>query len=52
MEPFEAATLGTRIHGIAGEIASAELSRYGVLASDLPRYVPQAIRKIQSEEAN
>lgn len=52
MEPFEAATLGAKIHGIAGELASTELSKYGVLASDLPRYVPLAIRKIQSEEAN
>ncbi len=52
MEPFEAATLGAKIHGIAGEIASEELSRYGVLASDLPRYVPQAIMRIQSEEIN
>ncbi len=50
MEPFDAAILGAKLHGIAGEIASAELSEYGVLASDLPRYIPQAIKKIQSEE--
>ncbi len=50
MEPFDAAVLGAKLHGIAGEIASAELSEYGVLASDLPRYIPQAIKKIQSEE--
>lgn len=50
MEPFNAAILGAKIHGIAGEIASAELSEYGVLASDLPRYIPQAIQKIQSDE--
>ncbi len=52
MEPFDAAVLGAKLHGIAGEIASAELSEYGVLASDLPRYIPQAIKKIQSEEIN
>ncbi len=50
METFNAAILGAKIHGIAGEIASAELSEYGVLASDLPRYIPQAIQKIQSDE--
>lgn len=52
MEPFDAGILGAKLHGIAGEMASAELSEYGVLASDLPRYVPQAIKKIQSEEIN
>lgn len=52
MEPFDAAILGAKLHGITGEIASAELSEYGVLASDLPRYIPQAIKKIQSEEIN
>lgn len=46
MEPFDAAVLGAKIHGIAGEIASGELSEYGVLASDLPRYIPRAIQKI------
>lgn len=46
MEPFDAAVLGAKIHGVAGEIASGELSEYGVLASDLPRYIPRAIREI------
>lgn len=43
-EPFDAAVLGARVHGIAGEIASKELSEYGVLASDLPRYIALAIQ--------
>lgn len=46
MEPFDAAVLGAKIHGLAGEMASRELSEYGVLASDLPRYVAKAIRQI------
>lgn len=45
MEPFDAAKLGAHIHGLAGEIASRELSEFGVLASDLPRYIARAIQK-------
>jgi hydroxyethylthiazole kinase-like uncharacterized protein yjeF len=48
MEPFDAAVLGAKIHGLAGEIAATELSEYGVLASDLPRYIARAILKIQN----
>lgn len=44
MEPFDAAVLGAKIHGIAGELASQELSEYGVLASDLPKYIARALR--------
>ncbi|MBP5246857.1 MAG: NAD(P)H-hydrate dehydratase [Fibrobacter sp.] len=47
MEPFDAAVLGAKIHGLAGEIAASELSEYGVLASDLPRYIPRAILQNQ-----
>ena len=32
MEPFEAAKLGVYLHGLSGEIASKNLSEYGVLA--------------------
>lgn len=45
MEPFDAAVLGAKIHGLAGELASQELSEYGVLASDLPKYIARALRK-------
>ncbi len=47
MEPFDAATLGAKIHGLAGELASAEKTEYGVLASDLPNFIPRAIQGIQ-----
>lgn len=43
LEPLEAACLGAYLHGKAGELASRDLTEYGVLASDLPGYLPSAI---------
>ncbi|MCA8998039.1 MAG: NAD(P)H-hydrate dehydratase [Planctomycetaceae bacterium] len=40
--PFEAAQLATFLHGLAGDIAAEELSPPGMIASDLPRFLPQA----------
>ena len=47
MEPFEAAKLGVYLHSRAGEIASEELTEYSVMASDIPKYVPKAIKEIR-----
>ncbi len=44
MFPFEAAKTGVYLHGLAGEIASKELTEYSVLASDLLNYIPRAIQ--------
>lgn len=44
--PFEAAKLGVYLHSRSGEIASEDLTEYSVLASDLIKYLPQAIREI------
>ena len=46
MKPFEAAKLGVYLHSRAGEIASEELTEYSVLASDLPKYLPLAIKEL------
>lgn len=46
LTPFEAAKLGVYLHSRAGEIASEELTEYSVLASDLPNYLPKAIKEI------
>ena len=48
MKPFEAAKLGVYLHSIAGEKASEELTEYSVLASDIPKYLPHAIKSIQN----
>ncbi len=46
MTPFEAAQLGAHLHGFAGDLAAAELSQPGLIASDLPRYLAAAWRKV------
>lgn len=46
LKPFEAARLGVYLHGLAGDLAADELSQPAVIASDLPRYLPQAWKKI------
>ena len=45
-ELFEAAKLGVYLHSRAGEIASEELTEYSVLASDLLKYLPYAIKEL------
>jgi NAD(P)H-hydrate epimerase len=45
MPPFEAAQLGAHLHGLAGDLAAAELSQPGLVASDLPRYLAMAWRQ-------
>lgn len=43
---FEAAVKGAFIHGLAGEIASEDLTEYGVLASEIIDYIPEAIKEV------
>lgn len=47
---FEAAKVGVFLHGLAGEIASEDLTKYSVLASDVINYIPFAIQEILSKE--
>ena len=46
VEPFEAAKLGVYLHSRAGEIASEDLTEYSVMASDIPKYLPSAIKEL------
>ncbi len=46
MSAFDAAQLGAHLHGLAGDLAAAELSEPGLIASDLPRYVARAWREL------
>lgn len=39
---FEAAHLAMHVHGLAGDLAAAELTEQGMMASDLPRFLPMA----------
>lgn len=49
MSCFDAAKLSVYLHGRAGELASFDLSEYGVLASDVLKYIPVAIKKLLEE---
>ena len=45
---FYVATNSVFLHGMAGELASKDLTEYSVLASEQIKYIPQAIKKILS----
>jgi NAD(P)H-hydrate epimerase len=42
LTPFDAAHLGAHLHGLAGDLATAELSQPGLIASDIARYLGKA----------
>ena len=42
LSPFDAATLGVYIHGLAGELGAKELSQYSLKASDILNYIGKA----------
>ena len=44
--PFYAAKLGVYLHGLTGDLAKNDLTSYGVLASDLVRFIPCAIKTL------
>jgi NAD(P)H-hydrate epimerase len=44
MDLFDASTLGVYLHGLTGELASKDLTEYGVLATDLINYIPKAYK--------
>jgi NAD(P)H-hydrate epimerase len=48
MDVFSAGMLGSYIHGRAGEMASASLSDYGVLASDVLDLIPKCLNSYNS----
>lgn len=45
-EPFYAAKLGVYLHGLAGDLAKNDLTSYGVMASDLVRYISYAVKTL------
>jgi hydroxyethylthiazole kinase-like uncharacterized protein yjeF len=48
LSTLDSARFGVWLHGRAGEIASAEKTDFGVLASDLPDYIPRAILSLSA----
>ena len=43
---YDAAVAGVYIHGLAGDLAAADLGEYGLISGDLPLYVAKAIKRI------
>lgn len=46
LAPFDAAHLAVHVHGRAGDLAAAELGEVALIASDLIRYLPAALREV------
>ena len=46
LSPFDAARLGVHVHGLAGDLAAAELGQVSLVASDLIDYLPTAWRQV------
>jgi hydroxyethylthiazole kinase-like uncharacterized protein yjeF len=46
LSAFEAATAGAYLHGLAGELARAELGAAGMVAGDVVTHLPQAWQRI------
>ncbi|HMC09736.1 MAG TPA: NAD(P)H-hydrate dehydratase [Pirellulaceae bacterium] len=47
LSPFAAAVLGAHVHGLAGDLAAAELGQVSLIASDLLRFLPPAFRSLE-----
>jgi NAD(P)H-hydrate epimerase len=45
LDAFAAAQLGVYLHGLAGDLAAAELGQPSLMASDLVEYLPHAFRR-------
>ncbi len=45
--PYDAAKLGTFLHGLAGDMAATHLGHHSVIASDIINHLPQAFLSLQ-----
>jgi ADP-dependent NAD(P)H-hydrate dehydratase len=46
LEPYEAARLGVYLHGLAGDLAAEELGMVSLIASDIVRFLPAAMKVV------
>ena len=51
LTPLDAARLGVYVHGLAGDLAAAELGQVSLMASDLLQYLPEAFQKLEDGSA-
>jgi NAD(P)H-hydrate epimerase len=49
LAPYDAARLGVYLHGLAGDLAAAELGQVSLIAGDLIRFLPKAILAHQGQ---
>ncbi|MDI6800231.1 MAG: NAD(P)H-hydrate dehydratase [Actinomycetota bacterium] len=49
-KPYEATVLAAYIHGLAGDIAAGELTQYSLNATDIIKYLPNAIKEVLKGE--
>ena len=47
---YDAARLGAHVHGLAGDLAAAELGEVAMIASDLVRFLPKAFQAVMKGE--
>ncbi len=50
LSPYDAARLGCHVHGLAGDLAAAELGQISMIASDLIRFLPNAWQLVGAGE--
>jgi ADP-dependent NAD(P)H-hydrate dehydratase len=46
LSPFDAAVLGCHVHGLAGDLAAAEIGQVSLIASDLIQFLPAAFQRV------
>jgi NAD(P)H-hydrate epimerase len=48
LAPLDAARLGVHVHGLAGDLAAADLGQTATISSDLVRYLPHAWKQMEA----
>lgn len=49
LAPRDAAVLGAHVHGLAGDLAAADLGQVSLIAGDLVRYLPKAFLAVSGD---
>jgi NAD(P)H-hydrate epimerase len=50
LSPWDAACAGVYLHGLAGDLAASDLGEAGLIAGDVLRTIPRAIRHVRSDQ--